>query len=77
MIAVGGSGGVKLRASARTSSAVTRAAAQRSNIEIFLYAEAGHSFFNPIRPGYHAASAKLAGKRLDALVDLTLATAPA
>jgi carboxymethylenebutenolidase len=57
--------------------AVTRAAAQQPNIEIFLYAEAGHSFFNPIRPGYHAASAKLAGKRLDALVDLTLATAPA
>ena len=57
--------------------AVTRAAAHGPNIEIFLYAEAGHSFFNPIRPGYHAASAKLAGKRLDALVERTLATAPA
>ena len=32
--------------------AVTRAGgSSRSNIEIFLYAEAGHSFFNPIRPG--------------------------
>ena len=39
------------------------------NIEIFLYPEAGHSFFNPIRPGYHAASAKIAAERLDALID--------
>jgi carboxymethylenebutenolidase len=57
--------------------AVTRAAAQRPNIDIFLYVEAGHSFFNPIRPGYHAASAKLAGERLDALIERTLAAAPA
>ena len=52
-------------------------ARQRSNIEIFLYAEAGHSFFNPIRPGYHAASAKLAGERLDALIERMFAAAPA
>jgi carboxymethylenebutenolidase len=56
--------------------AVTRAAAQRPNIEIFLYPEAGHSFFNPIRPGYHAASAKFAGERLDALIERSLAAAP-
>jgi carboxymethylenebutenolidase len=57
--------------------AVTRAAERRPNIEIFLYADAGHSFFNPIRPGYHAASAKLAGERLDALIDRVFAAAPA
>ena len=56
---------------------MTHAAAQRPNIEIFLYAEAGHSFFNPIRPGYHAASAKLAGERLDALIGRIFAAAPA
>jgi carboxymethylenebutenolidase len=57
--------------------AVTRAAAQLSNIEIYLYAEAGHSFFNPIRPGFHATSAKLAGERLDALTERIFAEAPA
>jgi carboxymethylenebutenolidase len=57
--------------------AVTRAAAQRPNIDIFLYAEAGHSFFNPIRPAYHAASAKLAGERLNALIERILVAAPA
>jgi dienelactone hydrolase len=56
---------------------VTRAAAQWSNIEIYLYAEAGHSFFNPIRPGFHATSAKLAGERLDALTERIFAEAPA
>ena len=48
---------------------VVQLARGRPNIEIFLYAEAGHSFFNPIRPGYHAASAKIAGERLDTLLD--------
>jgi carboxymethylenebutenolidase len=57
--------------------AVTRAAAQRPNIDIFLYAEAGHSFFNPIRPAYHAASAKLAGERLNALIERILVATPA
>ncbi len=56
--------------------AVTLAAQGRPTIEIFLYPDAGHSFFNPIRPGYHAASAKLAGKRLDALIDRVFAAAP-
>lgn len=48
---------------------VVTLAAGRPNIEIFLYADAGHSFFNPIRPGYNAASATLAGERLDALLE--------
>jgi carboxymethylenebutenolidase len=48
---------------------VMRLAHGRPNIEVFLYADAGHSFFNPIRPGYHAASAKVAGARLEALIE--------
>ncbi len=48
---------------------VMRLARGRPNIEIFVYADAGHSFFNPIRPGYHAVSAKVAGERLEALID--------
>ena len=56
---------------------VMHAAERRPNIEVFLYPEAGHSFFNPIRPGYHAASAKVAGERLEALIARTFATAPA
>jgi carboxymethylenebutenolidase len=54
--------------------AVEQAALNRSLIEIFRYPEAGHSFFNPIRPAYHAASAKIAGERLEALVAHTFAT---
>jgi len=57
--------------------AVMQAAQSRPNIEVFLYPDAGHSFFNPIRPGYHAASAKIAGERLDALIERIFATAPA
>jgi len=57
--------------------AVMQAAERRPTIEIFLYADAGHSFFNPIRPGYHAASATLAGERLEALIERTFAAAPA
>jgi carboxymethylenebutenolidase len=49
--------------------AVAQLAQRRPSIEIFLYPDAGHSFFNPIRPGYDAASAKIAGERLDALID--------
>jgi carboxymethylenebutenolidase len=54
---------------------VRQAAERRPNIEIHLYPEAGHSFFNPIRPAYHAASASLAGARLDSLIDRIFATA--
>jgi carboxymethylenebutenolidase len=56
---------------------VIEAAQPRPNIEVFCYPDAGHSFFNPIRPGYHAASAKLAGERLEALIERTLAAASA
>ena len=56
--------------------AVAMAAKGRPSIKIFLYPEAGHSFFNPIRPAYHAAAAKLAGERLDALIDRVFAAAP-
>jgi carboxymethylenebutenolidase len=49
--------------------AVMQLAERRRNIEIFLYEDAGHSFFNPIRPGYHPDSAKRAGQRLGALLD--------
>jgi carboxymethylenebutenolidase len=57
--------------------AVTRAAEPLPNIETFIYPDAGHSFFNPIRPGYHATSAKIAGERLEALIERTFAAAPA
>jgi carboxymethylenebutenolidase len=57
---------------------VKQAARGNPAIEIFCYPEAGHSFFNPIRPTFHAASAKLAGERLDALIERVFAaTAPA
>jgi dienelactone hydrolase len=48
---------------------VKQAAHGRPSIEIFCYREAGHSFFNPIRPAYHAPSAKIAAERLEALID--------
>lgn len=48
---------------------VMQLAQARPNIEIFLYADAGHSFFNPIRPGYHAPSAKIATEHLEALLE--------
>jgi carboxymethylenebutenolidase len=54
---------------------VKHAAQGHSSVEIFCYPEAGHSFFNPIRPAYHAASAKIAGERLDALIERVFATA--
>ena len=57
--------------------AVAQAAQGRPSIEIFRYPDAGHSFFNPIRPAYHAASAKLAGERLDALIARVFAPTPA
>jgi carboxymethylenebutenolidase len=57
--------------------AVTKAAEHRPNIEVFVYPDAGHSFFNPIRPGYHAASARAAGERLEALIERTFAAATA
>jgi len=53
--------------------AVTQLAKGRPNIEVFLYPEAGHSFFNPIRPAFHGASAKIAGERLETLIAETVA----
>jgi carboxymethylenebutenolidase len=55
--------------------AVALAARGHPAFEIFLYPQAGHSFFNPIRPTYHAPSAKIAGERLDALIERVFATA--
>ena len=40
----------------------------RPNVEVFLYPEAGHSFANPVRPTYDAAAAKLAGERIEAML---------
>jgi carboxymethylenebutenolidase len=48
--------------------AVTVAARGRPNVEVFLYAAAGHSFANPVRPTYDAAAAKLAGERIEAML---------
>ena len=40
----------------------------RPSIEVFLYPEAGHSFANPVRPTYDAAAAKLAARRIEAML---------
>ena len=48
--------------------AVAAAARGRPNVEVFLYAEAGHSFANPVRPTYDSAAAKLAGERIEAML---------
>jgi carboxymethylenebutenolidase len=48
--------------------AVAAAARGRPNVEVFLYAEAGHSFANPVRSTYDAAAAKLAGERIEAML---------
>jgi carboxymethylenebutenolidase len=56
--------------------AVKQAANGNPLIDVFCYPDAGHSFFNPIRPAYHAASAEIAGERLDVLIERVFA-APA
>lgn len=48
--------------------AVTAGARGRPNVELFLYAEAGHSFANPVRPNYDPAAARLAGERIAAML---------
>lgn len=48
--------------------AVAAVVASRPNIELFRYEGAGHSFFNPVRPTYHAAATALAARRIDALL---------
>jgi carboxymethylenebutenolidase len=39
-----------------------------ANVELFRYAEAGHSFANPVRPSYDPAAARLAGERIEAML---------
>ncbi|MPZ39045.1 MAG: dienelactone hydrolase family protein [Rhizobiales bacterium] len=49
--------------------AVAKAAVPHPTIEVFIYPNAGHSFFNPVRPNYNAATASLAASRIDRLLD--------
>lgn len=48
--------------------AVADGVAANPNIKIWRYPEAGHSFFNKVRPTYDAAAAALAAERIDALL---------
>lgn len=48
--------------------AVEKGIAGRPNIVVYRYPEAGHSFFNTVRPTYDAASAALAAERIDRLL---------
>ena len=48
--------------------AVARGTAGNPNITIWRYPEAGHSFFNKVRPTYDPAAAALAATRIDAVL---------
>ncbi|MFO0988352.1 MAG: dienelactone hydrolase family protein [Alphaproteobacteria bacterium] len=48
--------------------AVARGVAANPNIAIWRYPEAGHSFFNKVRPTYDPAAAALAATRIDAVL---------
>jgi carboxymethylenebutenolidase len=48
--------------------AVARGTAANPNITIWRYAEAGHSFFNKVRPTYDPAAAAVAATRIDAVL---------
>jgi len=48
--------------------AVAAGAAGRPNFKVYRYPEAGHSFFNKVRPTYDPAAAAVAAKRIDALL---------
>lgn len=48
--------------------AVEKGTAGNPNITIYRYAEAGHSFFNKVRPTYDPAAAAVAATRIDALL---------
>jgi carboxymethylenebutenolidase len=48
--------------------AVTAGVAGNPRVAVHLYPEAGHSFFNPVRPTYDAAAADLAGRRIGELL---------
>jgi carboxymethylenebutenolidase len=49
--------------------AVSAGVRGRSNVEVLLYPEAGHSFANPVRPTYDPEAAKLAAERIDAMLE--------
>ncbi|CAN0492033.1 unnamed protein product, partial [Phaeothamnion confervicola] len=53
----------------REIEAVSQGVRGRPSIEVFLYPDAGHSFFNPVRPTYNAAAAKLAAERIDRMLE--------
>ena len=53
---------------AAVSQAMQCAAPDNARLELHRY-DAGHSFFNNVRPGYDAAAAGLAAERLDALLE--------
>jgi carboxymethylenebutenolidase len=48
--------------------AVSAAAAANDKIEIHRYPDAGHSFFNRVRPSFDAAASDLAARRIDAFL---------
>lgn len=48
--------------------AVEQGVRSNPNIVIYRYPEAGHSFFNKVRPTYDPAAAAVAAKRIDALL---------
>jgi carboxymethylenebutenolidase len=48
--------------------AVAKGTAANPNITIWRYAEAGHSFFNKVRPTYDPAAAAVAATRIDAVL---------
>jgi carboxymethylenebutenolidase len=48
--------------------AVAQGVAANRNIKVWRYPEAGHSFFNKVRPTYDAAAAALAAERIDAVL---------
>ena len=53
---------------AAVAQAMQRAAPDNARLELHRY-DAGHSFFNNVRPGYDAAAAGLAEERLDVLLE--------
>ena len=53
---------------AAVAQAMQRAAPDNARLELHRY-DAGHSFFNNVRPGYDAAAAGLAAERLDVLLE--------
>jgi carboxymethylenebutenolidase len=48
--------------------AVAAGVAGNPQIKVHLYPDAGHSFFNPVRPTYDAAAADLAAQRIAELL---------